>query len=57
MIEERINYEKPDKVICRDCEKCFGTAIFEIGKGLYVQCIATGLLWRSGDISGDSNEN
>ena len=57
MIEERINYEKPDKVICRDCEKCFGAAIFEIGKGLYVQCIATGLLWRSGDISGDSNEN
>ncbi len=45
--------ERKNSMICKECTKeCQGTAIYEIGDGIYIQCILTGVMWRKEDKDG-----
>jgi len=42
--------------ICKLCNKsCYGTAVYEIGNSIYIQCIVTGTMWRKEDANAYNN--
>lgn len=42
--------------ICKLCNKSYyGTAVYEIGNSIYIQCIVTGTMWCKEDANAYNN--